>query len=71
MKPQYLEWINVKDQLPDLPDHHTGRVLTCDKYGFVTEGNYLNDGFYDFVDDDWVINNDITHWMELPKAPNR
>lgn len=57
-------WISVNDRLPD--EH----CLFCDIDGDVYYGRYYspNKWFADGLDD--RIKN-VTHWMPLPKAPNK
>lgn len=68
-----MEWISVKDRLPECWSHHnknygSGYLLGYTKYNEVVitqlwdnkywEGDDDNDGDY------------ITHWMSLPKRPS-
>ena len=74
------EWISVKDRLPD----ETGRYLAVkkriapddfggDRTDIVIVRFFVDDGFRMPVHiPDWInkkINEEVTHWMPLPKPP--
>ena len=74
------EWISVKDRLPD----ETGRYLAVkkrtapddfggDRTDIVIIRFFVDDGFRMPVHiPDWInkkINEEVTHWMPLPKLP--
>lgn len=61
------EWINVKDRLPEKDNY----VLYTDKEGNIYLGQLVSGmdkeiywSHYDLLYDD-----DVTHWMPLPKPP--
>lgn len=59
-----MEWISVKDRLPS-----TGGYYIVSYKGF--NGNYVicvnySTQFFKFAE----LNNEITHWMALPKPPS-
>ena len=62
-----MEWISVKDRLPDSPQQ--------DVWAFTTN-NEMFVGFLDDENDEWwhshgiaVIVDKVTHWMPLPDPP--
>lgn len=62
-----MEWIDVKDRLPE----HTTYVLIhfiYDGESYVDKGAYYPDGKWIDCDYDYV---NVTHWMPLPKPPNK
>jgi hypothetical protein len=59
VKPVEVEWISVKDRLPEKNTHY----LCC----FSCEGNQYQDILYYAKDGGFPDN--ITHWMPLPKLP--
>lgn len=60
-----VEWISVKDRLPD------------DQYGILLyTGSQISIGYYDtknfkFIDDSGRDYIPITHWAELPEPPEK
>lgn len=71
-----MEWISVKDRLPEYDLNGSNRYLTCDNRGFVFGGHQYftvnrEAGFYDLVDGNWEIDKDVTHWMPLPEPPEQ
>lgn len=70
-----MEWISVKDRLPEMHKSDFGEwlvsdyVLTCDKLGdvFITFCETEEDGTVFWNDTDSSIT--ITHWAHLPKPP--
>ena len=60
-----MEWINVKTRLPE-GGHN---VLFCTHDGLVNEGNKEENGWIGYR---WSVkynDNEVTHWMPLPKPP--
>lgn len=71
-----MEWIKSEDRLPKIWEH----VIIYspgDKPGEgyrVTTDAYENDGWWRYISDDnrgsqHFSNDDVTHWMPLPKPP--
>lgn len=67
-----MEWISVKDRLPD----RDGNYLCCFQTGYIYTEMYDNNGFYDyepeFISTEYekiYHNNIVTHWMPLPEPP--
>lgn len=71
-----MEWISVKDRLPELDKN----VLTWDGDSiFICAKTDRENGSMPYIVNGWdyqictccdMINRRPTHWMELPKAPN-
>jgi hypothetical protein len=67
------EWINVNDRLPNDRDY----VLTFSDDLIDTQMFYINDiargknkhWYFSDNSNDWIDDN-VTHWMPLPKIPN-
>lgn len=69
-----MEWINVKDRLPD--DMENVLVFTegCIDVGHLTKGRFgLARWETDSLDEwgDREILKDVTHWMPLPEPPKK
>ena len=63
------EWISVKERLPEVGE----RVLTLDRRGNIRNRRlrtYLNGDNY-FAPDGLEPGKHITHWMPLPKPPEK
>ena len=58
------DWISVKDRLPE-PGEYILVYCPTRKYAPVWLGWYWEDFFYLFEQDD----DDVTHWMPMPKPP--
>ena len=56
------KWIPVSERLPE----RTGRYLVHHKGGFIAERYFYEEAPERFVP---YLNEPITHWMPLPKAP--
>lgn len=68
------EWVSVKERLPENPNEGVWnhRVLIarpgCDvKTGFYDNGGWYAEG--EDYDGDPLLDNTVTHWRPLPKAP--
>ena len=70
-----MEWINVKDKLPELKDgsvlvhFENGSIETVhieDYFKPITNG-YDSNGVLQYTK--WYLSTTITHWMELPSPP--
>ena len=76
-----IEWIDVNDRLPEV---HTTRVsrqygfgtistlllVACRDIPRVAFGMYCCDrGKKNWVGNNWLYIQDVTHWAELPQAP--
>ena len=69
-----MEWIDVKERLPEKqhrygspPEEYSDTVL-------VTDGNHAWDDEYNHTREKWEwarYSNTVTHWLELPKIPNK
>lgn len=59
-------WIDVNEELPNF----SFEVIVCDKHGYVTTGWYSKD-VLQFTDYDCDEYRHITHWMPLPKPPQK
>jgi hypothetical protein len=60
-----VEWISVEDALPKLPNW----VIVATNYGEVFPATYAENQWRDDIGD-WVLPNEqVTHWMILPKPP--
>jgi len=60
------QWISVEDELPPNKE----RVLLFDSDGFgVLSGRFSNSMWY--LEGEKDTNANITHWMPLPKAPQK
>ena len=71
-----MKWISVKDRLPEDKPNDPNVFITCDKAGFVFGShNYFGggcmevDGFYSLDHEEWVYDENVTHWMPLPEPP--
>jgi len=53
-----MEWINVEDKLPDTED-----------YFLVTDGGRPWRDFYSPINNKWMSDLRITHWMPFPDPP--
>ena len=62
-----IEWVSVNDNLPELGV----RVLTYSKYGHMSDRELyrFRDGTTVFRPDGMIPGKDITHWAQLPDAP--
>ncbi|OHD25265.1 MAG: hypothetical protein A2Y34_03930 [Spirochaetes bacterium GWC1_27_15] len=70
-----MEWINVKDRLPELRDDSVlvyflenqsiAMVYIEDYFAGITAG--VVDGVQQYTK--WYISQGVTHWMELPEIP--
>jgi len=62
-----MEWIKVEDSLPNIRQEC---ILTNGDY--VYYGSLGKDGYFYQIEDFYKMRqeNDITHWMPLPKPPN-
>ncbi len=65
-KENRMKWISVKDRLPE----NNVEVLTYGKSDIEIE-NFLNSVFYFHDDGCDFPDMTITHWMPLPKPPER
>ena len=63
-----MEWISVKDRLPDHKTQCIGYFEVAYSYGFNINEVFYNDGRW-FWDLDSIEN--ITHWMPLPEPPKQ
>lgn len=67
-----MNWISVKDRLPDQPDE----ITTCERYWCALECGtcelvrwaHTTSGYHEWIWNDYITSS-ITHWMELPTAP--
>lgn len=60
------KWISVKESLPKKGgDYLVTDGSVCMVGAFRTEAQYWH-----FWNVEWWSNEDVTHWMELPKSPN-
>lgn len=66
-----MNWISVKDRLPEKDDTY---LVAVEIFDF--DGRHLNAyiGFYDIEDKDWTLDcctldYVVTHWMPLPRLP--
>lgn len=66
-----MKWIAVKDRLPEDKPHTNEIYLTCDKTGFVFINDFFGDGFYKLENNEWVKDENIEYWMELPLPPEK
>jgi hypothetical protein len=65
-----MEWIDIKESLPKKT---IGIYLVCLKNNGIFIANYSNlsdRGFWQNWGGDFVTDNPITHWAELPKGAN-
>jgi hypothetical protein len=75
MKPKRMEWISVKDRLPEKVDHlvrmtGTGwsdEVLAYGDYSIEVCSYKHTDRIWYMTDGD--IHKNVTHWMPLPEPP--
>ena len=66
-----MEWISVKDKMPDLHKHV---LVYYPSYGDQAyQGEQIKMATHEvdaeFTDNCWRHSSEITHWMELPTAP--
>ena len=65
------EWISVKDRLPENNRNEDFIVFdnffdTCN----ISTASFSDGNWYDYLGDLHKYNDDITHWMPLPKPPS-
>lgn len=67
-----MEWISVKDRLPEDKPNDPNVFITRAKDGLINEshdyfggGSMSVDGFYSLVDMEWKLDRDVTHWAYL------
>lgn len=58
------EWISVKEKLPPLEEN----VLAVTQYGEIGIAEMYASNKWDFADD-WLKDNDVIYWAQLPKPP--
>lgn len=65
-----MEWISVKEKLPDLPcvcliyiPEHYEYEINLNGYGYVDFTNEMKFGH------DCMFEDKVTHWMPLPEPP--
>ena len=65
-----MEWISVKDRLPDNDEpiliYGKATCHTCDPSPKVREGRMYNKRF---IFGEYDCTCDVTHWMPLPETP--
>jgi len=81
-----MDWISVKDKLPDVPKNHKcvnvivavydGLGSNDEGYGnMVIDMSYFKDlGFMEYMFGQWdpvLAFDEVTHWMYYPEAPKR
>ena len=78
MNSEIMTWVAIKDRLPENDPNGPNVFITCDLDGFVYgSGMFFGggcmpiDGFYSLVYGEWVFDGQVTHWMPLPKPPER
>ena len=65
-----MEWISVKDRLPE-SKYHGMNILTVNKrHGVSTDYSYYDNKWW-WIDskDNCFTDDDVTHWMPLPELP--
>ena len=60
------EWISVKDQFPEENQSIAFKVI---RYEFPFAGFYREDEFNEASGNLYIYQNEVTHWMPLPKFP--
>lgn len=65
-----MEWISVKDRLPEEHPHRFEYVLVCKDNGVVLEAKF-NTKISKFMKRESYVslNHVVTHWMPLPEPP--
>jgi hypothetical protein len=64
-----MEWINIKDSLPEEKPYRLECVLMSRINGPVFEG-FFNTKTNDFMSVEFiVVNHLVTHWMKMPDPP--
>lgn len=69
-----MEWISVKDRLPD--DDKNTNYLVYDNYMYewgvsVSVASYSNGEWYDYLGEIHKYSEHITHWAILPEPPKK
>jgi hypothetical protein len=63
-----MDWISVKDRLPEDPVKWTGHYIVYTKYGDVMPAEYRGTNLWEYKGLD--ISLFVTHWMPLPDPPD-
>jgi len=61
-----MDWISIKDRMPDIEDEY----LVADSK-IVSTLEFRNKKWYSDSLDVYIPKGRITHWMPLPKPPNK
>jgi hypothetical protein len=66
-----MEWISVKDELPERVPFRFQYLLVCKENGVVLEAMY-NSKVDKFMTKSYSkLRHKVTHWMPLPKPPKK
>ena len=70
--PTVGEWISVKERLPVRPPDVCGLLVRRQWYLVALESGTVLTLAYEFDEDRWQgVGSPVTHWMPLPKPPER